>query len=162
MHVFNPMIVQQIYGNRIRSKNIILIFVREKELVQVYSNCDKFPVSLIFVIRLQYWSWTGSVLNLRRKWLQNGCDSAGTKRGGKPTTFVVVFVLLSLFRSPISPLDAVYAIRFCSVGATVDFSDHESSPESSCSGKSSVEILERIRYVHLQQIHLQQYVRMHG
>ena len=46
--------------------------------------------------------------------------------GAKPTTLVVVFVLLALFRSSISFLDAVYVVHF-PFGATMEFSDRESS-----------------------------------
>ena len=48
--------------------------------------------------------------------------------GTKPTMLAVVFVLLALFRSSISLLDAVYAVHFL-FGATMEFSDHESSPD---------------------------------
>ena len=55
--------------------------------------------------------------------------------GAKPTTLAVVFVLQALFRLSISLLDAVYVVHFPS-GATMEFSDHESSPEPSRSDGS--------------------------
>ena len=55
--------------------------------------------------------------------------------GAKPTALAVVFVLLALFCSSISLLDAVYVVHFLS-GATMEFSDHESSPHPSCSDGS--------------------------
>ena len=55
--------------------------------------------------------------------------------GAKPTALAVVFVLLALFCSSISLLDAVYVVHFPS-GATMEFSDHESSPHSSRSDGS--------------------------
>ena len=48
----------------------------------------------------------------------------------KPTTLTVVFVLLALFRSPISLLDAMYVVH-SPFGATMEFSDRESSPDPS-------------------------------
>ena len=48
--------------------------------------------------------------------------------GAKPTALAVVFVLLALFCSSISLLDAVYVVHF-PFGATIEFSDRESSPD---------------------------------
>ena len=50
--------------------------------------------------------------------------------GAKPTTLAVVFVLLALFCSSISLLDAVYVVHFPS-GVTMEFSDRKSSPDPS-------------------------------
>ena len=58
--------------------------------------------------------------------------------GAKPTMLAVVFVLLTLFLSSISLLDAVYVVRF-PFGATIKFSDRESSPDPSHSVGSSEE-----------------------
>ena len=55
--------------------------------------------------------------------------------GAKPTALAVVFVLLALFRSCISLLDAVYVVHFPS-GATMEFSDREPSPHPSRSDSS--------------------------
>ena len=48
--------------------------------------------------------------------------------GTKPTTLAVVFVILALFRSSISLFNAVYVVHF-PFGATMEFSDRESSPD---------------------------------
>ena len=50
--------------------------------------------------------------------------------GAKLTALAVVFVLLALFCSSVSLLDAVYAVHF-PPGATMEFSDRESSPNPS-------------------------------
>ena len=57
--------------------------------------------------------------------------------GIKPTTLAVVFVLLlcPLFRPSTSLLDAVYVVHF-PFGATMEFSDRESSPDPSRSDGS--------------------------
>ena len=60
--------------------------------------------------------------------------------GTKPTVLTVVFVLLALFHSCIHLLDAVYVVHF-PFGATVEFSDHESSPDPSRLDGSSVEFV---------------------
>ena len=60
--------------------------------------------------------------------------------GTKPTTLAVVFVLLALFLSSISLLDAVYVVHF-PFGATIKFSDRESSPDPSHSVGSSEEFV---------------------
>ena len=56
--------------------------------------------------------------------------------GTKPTTLAVVYVLLALFHSSISLLNAVYVFHF-PFGATMEFSDRESSPDPSRSDGSS-------------------------
>ena len=50
--------------------------------------------------------------------------------GTKLTTLAVVFVLLALFRSSLSLLDSVYVVHI-PFGATMEFSDRESSPDPS-------------------------------
>ena len=60
--------------------------------------------------------------------------------GTKPTTLAVVFVLLALSRSSISLLNAVYAVHFL-FGATMEFSDRESSPDPPRLDGSSVEFV---------------------
>ena len=55
--------------------------------------------------------------------------------GAKPMTLAVAFVLLALFRSSISLLDAVYVVHF-PFGAAMEFSDRESSPDPSRSDGS--------------------------
>ena len=60
--------------------------------------------------------------------------------GTKPTMLAAVFVLLALFLSSISLLGAVYVVHFL-FGATVEFSDCKSFPDSSRSDGSSVEFV---------------------
>ena len=59
--------------------------------------------------------------------------------GTKPTLAVVI-VLLALFCSSISLLDTVYVLHF-PFGATMEFSDHELSPDASRSDRSSVKFV---------------------
>ena len=66
----------------------------------------------------------------RSKFVGNACNMAADGQGTKPTTLAVVVVLLALFRSSISLLDAVDVVQF-PFGATMEFSDRESSPDPS-------------------------------
>ena len=55
--------------------------------------------------------------------------------GTKPATLAVVCVLLALFRSSISLLNAVYVVHF-TFGAAMEFSNRKSSPDPSHSDGS--------------------------
>ena len=63
--------------------------------------------------------------------------------GIKPTMLAVVFVLLALFRSSTSLLNAVYVVHF-PFGATMEFSDRESSPDPSRSDGSLALLFARL------------------